>query len=320
MILAIGNSGLWEVKMFDLVRQELQKRGKTAVLFKQDKCLEDEYMNFEVTNGLPKYTMDIDGKSYNINDFSAIWYLKPHLPRKLLEFKPEKYRHFIHKQFYEMRQAIWTLFSDKKWIDNPWAIYKAENKIYQLHIASQYFTIPDTLVTSDPVKVKSFYNKNNGKIIVKTLALAPMIDKVLYTNRITEELIVNIDSLKMSPSIFQTEICFKSHELRVVVVNNQIFAVKIDSQQDEQTALDWRKKPKIENFEIKMTQTELPEYIESQIHKFMNVLGLQFGCIDMAVTSSGEYIFFEINPNGQWYFVQANTGAQIAKSIAKLLV
>ncbi|MBU2472784.1 hypothetical protein KKE74_02005 [Patescibacteria group bacterium] len=320
MILTIGNSGLWEVKMFNLVKQELEKRNKTAVLFKQDKCLDSEYLNFEVINGQPKYTLNIDEKLYNINDFSAIWYLKPHLPRKLLEFKPEEYRHFIHKQFYEMRQAIWSLFYDKKWIDNPWAIYKAENKIYQLNIASKYFTVPDTLITSDPVKVKDFYNRNDGKIIVKTLALAPMIDKVIYTNRVTEELIENIDSLKMSPSIFQVEVYPKAYELRIVVVDSQIFAVKIDSQEDEQTALDWRRKPKIDDYEVKIKQTDLPDHISDQIYRFMNILGLRFGCIDMAVTSSGKYIFFEINPNGQWYFIQANTGAQIAKSIAKMLV
>lgn len=320
MILTIGNSGVWEVEAFNTVKKELEKKGKTSVLFKQDKCLENEYLNFEIKEGNPKYTLDIDGETYNAKDFSAVWYLKPHLPRELLKFKPEKYRHYIHGQFNTMRQAIWSQLSNKKWIDDPWIIQKVENKIYQLSIASKYFLIPNTIITSDPAKVKKFYKSNNKKIIIKTLTSVPMIDKVLYTNRVTEEHFYDIDSLKMSPSIFQEEIYPKAYELRITIVGNQIFAVKINACGDEKIMLDWRKKPKLNDFEVKMEPIELPEEIRNKIFNFMEEIGLKYGCIDLVVKPNGEYIFFEINPNGQWYFIQVHTGSQIAIAIANLLI
>jgi len=64
----------------------------------------------------------------------------------------------------------------------------------------------------------------------------------------------------------------------------------------------------------------LPSEVEQKILQFMDMISLRFGCIDMIVTPENEYIFLEINPNGQWYFVQLNTEAKIAKSIAELLV
>ena len=34
---------------------------------------------------------------------------------------------------------------------------------------------------------------------------------------------------------------------------------------------------------------------------------------------TGEYIFFECNPNAEWFWVQKLTGAPIAESIARML-
>ncbi len=319
MILAIGNSGIYEVNAFKAVVAELKKRGHEAISFKQDKCLDGEYLVFEVINNKPIYSIVIDGKTYNVDDFSAIWYMKPHLPFKLINFEPVEYRQFIHRQFRAMRTALWSIFRHKKWIDDPWTIQIAENKLYQLNLATQIgFTIPDTLVTSDPDRVKGFYEKHNGNIIVKLLNATPMVNQVLYTNRVTAEYLAQIDSVKMSPSMFQACIS-KEYELRITVVGDEIFPVKIYSQEDEATSLDWRKKPKLNDFDLKMEQTTLPEKVEQRIRNYMKAIGLHYGCIDMIVGKDSKYIFLEINPNGQWYFVQLRAEAKIAKAIANLL-
>ena len=51
----------------------------------------------------------------------------------------------------------------------------------------------------------------------------------------------------------------------------------------------------------------------------MKEFGLNFGCFDIAVTPSGEFVFFECNPNGQWLWIEEFTGAPIGKAIAELL-
>ena len=130
MILAIGNSGVYEVDAFRSVFDILQQNGHKAILFKQDKCLDGEFFIFEIIDGMVVYKVTIDSIVYNLNDFSAIWYMKPHLPFELLRFEPAEYRSFINNQFRSMRVALWSLFGDKKWLDDPWAIEKAENKIF----------------------------------------------------------------------------------------------------------------------------------------------------------------------------------------------
>lgn len=320
MILSIGNSGTYEIEAFRIVLDELRKNGYEAVHFKQDNCLMGEYLMYKIINGKMVYNIIIDGKTYNVNDFSGIWYMKPHLPRELINFEPVEYRYFIQRQFKAMRVALWSIFQNKKWIDNPWSIQVAEDKLYQLYIATEIgFNVPDTLVTSDPDKVRSFYKKNDKDIIVKQLSASPILNKVLFTNRVDDNNLKLIDSVKIAPSIFQKRIS-KKYELRITVVGEKIFTAKIHSQADESTSLDWRVRPKLNDFEVKMEKTDLPLEIKSKIKTFMDRLNLRFGCIDMIVDRKGEYVFLEINPNGQWYFVQLHTGAEIAKAIAHLLV
>jgi len=319
MILSIGNSGAYELDAFKVVLEELRKKNQDAVLFKQDKCLEGEYLIFEIVGGKIVYSVVIDGRVYNIDTFSAIWNMKPHLPRELLEFKPVEYRQFIHRQFRAMRVALWSVFRHKKWIDDPWNVQIAEDKIYQLTIARQVgFEVPDTVITSDPDRVRYFYKEHGGDIIVKVLSPSPMIDYVLLTNRVTSEYLDKIESLKMSPSIFQ-EYISKKYELRITVVGEKIFSAKIHSQDDEKTSLDWRARPKLNDFEVKMEPTDLPPEIERRLILFMRAMNLHFGCIDMIIANDGRYVFLEINPNGQWYFVQLRTGVEIAKAVADLL-
>jgi len=234
-----------------------------------------------------------------------------------MKFEKAEYRHFIHIQFYVMRTALWSVFSQKRWIDDPWMICKAENKIYQLKLAEKVgLSLPETIITSDPIAVKEFCDNTNNDVVVKILSPSPMVGNVIYTNVIKDTDIDSINSLRLSPAIFQARVP-KSYELRITIVGESIFPVRINSQGDEQTAIDWRRKPKLNDFDVLMESVSLPTEIETQIRMFMKEIGLKYGCIDMIVTPDNKYVFLEINPSGQWYFVQLKTEVKIAEAMAK---
>ena len=48
-------------------------------------------------------------------------------------------------------------------------------------------------------------------------------------------------------------------------------------------------------------------------------LGLWYGAIDLRRAPDGEFVFLEINPAGQWLFVEYATGQPIAQELAALL-
>jgi glutathione synthase/RimK-type ligase-like ATP-grasp enzyme len=219
-----------------------------------------------------------------------------------------------------MRQGLWNLLRDRKWINDPWQTNIAESKIWQLSVASEVgFYLPDTIITSDPKRVIRFHESHPEGIIAKLLGVSPLVGKVIYTNVVTADYMTQIDSVKFSPVIFQV-LLKKLYELRITVVGEQIFSAKVYSQEDKMTAIDWRVRPELNDFDVRMEITTLPEVVETKIFELMRKLGLRYGCIDMVVTPTGDYVFLEINPSGQWHFVQLKTGAQIAEALANLLV
>ncbi|OKH31985.1 hypothetical protein NIES2101_41085 [Calothrix sp. HK-06] len=65
---------------------------------------------------------------------------------------------------------------------------------------------------------------------------------------------------------------------------------------------------------------ECPAEIADKFIAYMKAFGINFGCFDIAYSKSGEYVFFECNPNGQWLWIEELTGAPISKAVADMLI
>ncbi len=51
----------------------------------------------------------------------------------------------------------------------------------------------------------------------------------------------------------------------------------------------------------------------------MDELGLFFGALDFAVTPGGRWVFFEVNPNGQWHWLAVKAGVPLVEAMADAL-
>ena len=58
---------------------------------------------------------------------------------------------------------------------------------------------------------------------------------------------------------------------------------------------------------------------EMCIRDSMRTWGLKFGAIDMVITPNDHYVFLEVNPAGQWGWIEDLTQLPIAEAIATLL-
>jgi len=56
------------------------------------------------------------------------------------------------------------------------------------------------------------------------------------------------------------------------------------------------------------------------IRQFMNRLELIYGAIDMRLTPEGQFVFLEINPSGQWSFLEERAGLPMTETFAQLLI
>ena len=59
--------------------------------------------------------------------------------------------------------------------------------------------------------------------------------------------------------------------------------------------------------------------VEERLRALQRRLGLVYGAIDMRRTAEGEHVFLEVNPAGQWLFVEERCGLPISQSVAGFL-
>ncbi|HDY7423281.1 TPA: hypothetical protein RQJ46_002916 [Vibrio vulnificus] len=207
---------------------------------------------------------------------------------------------------------------DKKWFSSPTNIALAEDKPRQLAIATTLgFQVPQGIITNDVFAVME--RTMNENLIAKPLRQALLKGKnesVIFTSQIPTLTPEYEDSISFAPSIYQQEIS-KKYDVRVTVVGNNVFPVAIWSQTSEATKVDWRQGGQID---LVHEHIEIPDDLKMKCIKLVKELNLKFGAIDLICDLDGVYWFLEINPNGQWAWIENQTKLPIASSIVDELL
>ena len=203
------------------------------------------------------------------------------------------------------------------------ANYLANTKLHQAYIAKKLgFLIPETFQGSSPRYADSFLKNNKGEICIKPLeAINLRLLKrkkifIHYTSKFKKRGLKQLSSLKLCPVILQTFIN-KNYEIRATVVGNKVFAASIDtSEASELAKIDWR------HYDWGNTpyyKIKLPDQINQKLLTMNKKLGLVYGAYDLIKSKTGEYYFLEVNPLGQWLWVEDLTGLKISEGIANWL-
>lgn len=244
-------------------------------------------------------------------------YLRP--PHQTNEFA---LRRFFHKQEWNnLIMAMAHQFDAKKFYNHPMRVMLSSGKPAQLSAAKKCgFTVPETIIANKlSRRVESLFN-NFEKIIIKpidtTVAPNPTDPKdslILYTQPIKiDEFKEILGEMRGSPVIIQENIN-KNYEARVVVFGDRAFGIKINSQNNIESKYDCRRRIGDRNM---FTYHEIDADTAKKCSKYLEFFGLDSGVFDFAVKSSGQYVFFECNANGQWVGDDWAMGGNIAKGFA----
>ncbi|CAL2060638.1 ATP-grasp ribosomal peptide maturase [Streptomyces sp. TR1341] len=197
------------------------------------------------------------------------------------------------------------------WINHPLRNNAADYKPAQLAVARRLgLTVPPTLVTNDPDEARSFIAAHH-RVIFKTLRWTPyQRDGVPVTGWADPVTAAEIDeSVRTTPHLFQA-VVDKVADLRVLVVGRAVFAVRIES-----GMLDWRR----DYSALTYTVVDLPGRVEKALLACLAHFGLGSGSFDLAVGRDGDLWWLELNPNGQWGWLEEATGLAMSAAFAELL-
>lgn len=251
----------------------------------------------------------------DISKFESVWFRRTKHP-DLHELDVDT-RKYAYSEIDFFLSNLWLTIKTDRWLSQPDKVYLAENKLLQLKLAGELgLQIPKTLVTGDSAAIKNFYREVGGEMIIKPLFQNRVVkdgkERLIFTNKVVPTDLDQIEKRIPLPSIYQRYI-EKKEEFRVTVVHDTAFCASVDSQSDIETRVDWRRK------KLKFKASNIPKEVKNSCINLVHALGLSFGAIDLVVDNSGDFYFFEINPNGQWAWIELDTGLMISDSIIKFL-
>jgi glutathione synthase/RimK-type ligase-like ATP-grasp enzyme len=301
----------------------LQRKGAACIRFDTEQFPQQRSLTIAYDNGgrdsllLRGPDVDVD-----LSAVTAVWNRRPVAVIPDSRLAPEDHE-FVRRESQHTLNALYYCLNDRFWI-NPYDPAKtAEHKPYQLKVAKALgFDVPRTLITNDPSLVMDFHASCPRGLVYKTLNAHSRPDKRwglgIFTNRVSQsDLERRLNGVSLAPCIFQ-EYIEKAVELRVTVIGHQIFTCRLDSQSLEATRDDWRRT--VLYGRIPHTPADIPDDLKVRIHRLLDALGLLFGCLDFIVTPEGRHVFLEINPNGQWLWIEHETGLPLMEAFTEMLI
>lgn len=246
------------------------------------------------------------GQALNLDAVRAAWWRRPQpfgFEAGLADSA------FAHAECDEAVTGLWQAMG-AQWMNPPVLDTAGSRKSWQLRLATQLgLNPPETLVTNCPGTARDFVTRL-GEVIYKPFAASPQYWR--ETRRFGADEMRNLDQLRHAPTILQEAI--PGRDIRVTVVGPQIFAAEIDSSGGNYD-IDFRM-----NHQVSISETALPADVQDAIQALMGRMGLVYGALDFRRDDrTGALRFLEINPAGQWLFVEEQTGQPIARAVADQL-
>ncbi|VVE28535.1 hypothetical protein PIN31009_03497 [Pandoraea iniqua] len=318
MIVILSNK--WDITV-DFVVRELKARHAEFIRINTEELLRD---GVTVRMPGPRLVVGKGAKTVDLSSrVTAIWCRRPGKPYDFVpkEQKPsEAIQKFVSDQWYSCLESL-ELLPNVRWVNPPARSSQMESKLHQLQLAAELgFNVPRTLISNIGDEIRDFCEAEGGRLVVKSL-YAPLIEEpeqdfFVFSNVITAEDLHDDKSLSIAPCIFQQAIWPKI-DYRVTVIGDTVFTVRIGQSdgEHEEAVLDWRTR----EANVSLEACDLPESIEHLCREFVFRAGLTFGAIDL-VEHAGQFYFLEINPNGEWGWLEKTARVPISSALCDTLL
>ena len=268
-----------------------------------------------VKNGLEAYGHDI----------TAVWERRPMLPSELLWNNREEVNRHNQKEAAGFLSFLLHDLSDRFSIGHHLYDRSAASKMRQLRLAQMLgMKVPATCFSNRREDVIAFVRPFKY-VMLKSIEsdnvwLGEETEYVFFGQKVQSASLEEQSQEVFSQTAnFVQEYVEKQYELRVTVVCDQVFACKIDSQrmEEDKGKVDWR-----QGYEYGLCYElyEMPDAVQEFCIRFLQRMHLNFGCFDFIVTPQDDFVFLECNPNGQWLWIEHETGMQISQAIAECLI
>ena len=296
---------------YKCVSEALRRMGRETFLVEIPKLGNEA--RFTMATGGERHAMwSVPGQGpIDLERVSCVWYRRIYPPVLIPSPSSRTDADWALREWREATTGAFAVSSGRgtRFVSDPWSQELAGMKAYQLRVAQRVgLRIPDTIMTNDADAARAFVDRHAGRVVHKVVKTPR--DRFVGTKKWHPDDEAELKWLHLTPTFFQEQIA-APFELRITIVGRTIFAAEFEvgaGVTDARSLLDAR-------FE----QHRFPPETEALLLRLMDELGLQYGTIDMKRSADGEYVFLEINPQGQFLYVEIKTGMPITQTMAELL-
>lgn len=258
--------------------------------------------------------LDTPAHRVELQDVHAVWYRSPEAYRMPDELSPPERQHASLEAKYGLGGVLSSL--DALWINHPARMADATYKPVQLVQAHACgLTVADTCITNEPSSVREFADA--GPTVTKLLGANTISEegarKLSWTRVLDAAALDDLRGVEVTTHLMQRWIP-KAFEVRVIAIGEHLTATAIYAGNDT-SHIDWRSDYDALTYE----QIQPPETVVRGIQALMSDFDLVYGALDFVVTPDGEWLFLEINPGGQYGWIEHHTGAPLTSVLADLL-
>lgn len=293
-----------------VAREIRERHGAGCHVLETDHIDREPGLTWSSETDLPPTLPDVDGAAVDVRDLDALWFRRIGHRRStaMKAIEDPGHRDLVYNDSTTaITGTLATSFSGT-WIDDPVRSRFAENKIVQLRAAREAgFTVPRTLVSQNPRHIRDFCAALDGQVVIKPVRGS--IQAPVFTTMVAGELLADEAAMRLCPAIYQEMIPGQRHA-RVHCFGDRVLTAELRSPN-----LDWRP-----NLDIPASSIELPGDVVKKLHRVMELLGLTMGIFDLKLTDDGDYVWLEVNPQGQFLFIEGMCGLPLIAAMAEFLV
>jgi glutathione synthase/RimK-type ligase-like ATP-grasp enzyme len=255
-------------------------------------------------------------------DVKVIWWRKPNDYQPHPTVTDPWAMKYAQEETKSLLLSLRGLFPEAKWVNDYHNLRLPSNRINQIPVAQELgIPIPTTIVTNGYEPALNFLQQYSD-CIVKPMRYSGFLHEdtqyACFTRSIDVETLEEFrESIHLAPLFIQRRIAKKA-EYRVTLIGKQHFVCRLDvgHLNDPDVAIDWRV---IEPDKVTHVPDILPDDYIQKLHQMLEIFGLNFGAFDIIRDNDDELYFIELNPNGQWYWVEILTQMPMIKAMTDLI-
>jgi hypothetical protein len=218
----------------------------------------------------------------------------------------------------ELRHVCEGLIADPdiRWVNPLESSELAERKVFQLRIAARHgLLIPPTIISRDRSELARFA-ADEGRVICKPISQGLVSSGdgsfAIHTHEVRSEELQPAGTLEVTPTLLQRLIP-KGTDIRLTIIGEAIYPVEVITPVG--APVDWRATRQ----GLVYRSCTLPAHVDRACRSFMAALNIVYGAFDFVRTDEGQWFFLEVNPAGEWAWLEVELNLPMRDALIDLL-